>query len=142
MISPRYTQASIALLSLLFLGACSTVNLDPTGQNQAVFVAGEFRALVNASAPVAAKATSDAFRQLGLFQIKSVQRTFDAELAARTPKDEKLRVVIKEINSRQTEIDIRLEVGGNKNFSRALYDQIEKNIGGGMTAAPSSGGGY
>ncbi|MEN9840400.1 MAG: hypothetical protein RL376_200 [Verrucomicrobiota bacterium] len=133
---PRVSFVVVAL-ALLGVAGCSTVNLDPKGQTQATFVAGEFRALVNATAPVATKATTEAFRQLGLFQIKNELRTFDAELAARTPKDEKVRITIKEINSRQTEIAIRVDVVGNRNFSRQLFDQIDKNLGSG---ARSSGG--
>ncbi len=130
----RFIRSSLFGVALLGFTGCSTVNLDPKGQTQATFVAGEFRALVNATAPVAAKATTDAFRQLGFLPIKNDLRTFDAELAARTPKDEKVRITIKEINSRQTEVAIRVDVIGNRNFSRQLFDQIDKNLGGGGRA--------
>ena len=133
--SAHFPRSCFVASALLLLAGCSTVNLDPKGQTQATFVAGEFRALVNASAPVTAKATAEAFRQLGLFTIKNELRTFDAELAARTPKDEKVRISIKEINSRQTELAIRVDVIGNRNFSRQLFDQIDKNLGGGGRAS-------
>jgi hypothetical protein len=86
--------------------------------------------LVNADAPRTAAATTEAFKQLGLFGVKKEVKTFEAELAARTPKDEKVRISIKEINSKQTELSIRVDVAGDKNFSRKLYERIEANLGG------------
>jgi hypothetical protein len=124
--------ASVALLA-----GCSTVSLDKEGDMQATYVAGEFRMLVNADAARTAAATSEAFKQLGLFEIKKEVRTFDADLAARTPKDEKVRVGIKEINSKQTEVGIRVDVVGDKNFSRKLYERIEANL---RNSAPRAAG--
>lgn len=123
----------------LFAAGCSTVSLDKEGDMQATYVAGEFRMLVNADAPRTAAATSQAFKQLGLFEVKKDLKTFSAELAARTPKDEKIRVSIKEINSKQTELGIRVDVVGDKNFSRKLYERIEQNLGGAQARA---GGGW
>lgn len=128
----RFPLRSLLVLagSVALLAGCSTVALDKEGDMQATFVAGEFRMLVNANAARTAAATSEAFKQLGLFEVKKEVRTFDAELAARTPKDEKIRVSIKEINSKQTELGIRVDVTGDKNFSRTLYERIEANLGG------------
>ena len=129
----------IAGLSALFTAGCTTVSLDRQGDMQATYVAGEFRMLVNADAPRTAAATSQAFKQLGLFEVKKEIKTFAAELAARTPKDEKVRVSIKEINSKQTELGIRVDVAGDKNFSRQVYERIEANLGGAQARA---GGGW
>ena len=129
-------RASLLTVSLLGLAACSTVNLDESGDMRATYVAGQFRMLVNANAASAAKATSEAFQQLGLFQIQNELRTYDADLAARTALDEKVRVNIREVNSRQTELRIRVDIVGDKNYSRKLYEQIERNLqSGGATAA-------
>ena len=128
--------ASVALLA----AGCSTVSLDKEGDMQATYVAGEFRMLVNADAPRTAAATSQAFKQLGLFEVKKDLQTFEAELAARTPKDEKVRVSIKEINSKQTQLGIRVDIGGDKNFSRKLYERIEQNLGGAQARAGAASG--
>lgn len=132
----RFPLPSLLVIagSVALLAGCSTVALDKEGDMQATFVAGEFRMLVNANAPRTATATTEAFKQLGLFEVKKEVRTFDAELAARTPKDEKIRVSIKEINSKQTELGIRVDVTGDKNFSRTLYERIEANLGGAPAA--------
>jgi hypothetical protein len=113
---------------LLLASGCSTVALDKQGDMEATYVAGEFRMLVNGTAPATASATSAAFKQLGLFQIKSTQETYSATLRARTPKDEKVTVNIAEVNSRQTMVRIRVDMIGDKNFSRKLYEQIDRNL--------------
>jgi hypothetical protein len=123
---------SLAALALMTSG-CSSVALDKQGDMEATYVAGEFRMLVNGTAPSTAAATSSAFKQLGLFQIKSTQDIYSATLRARTPKDEKVTVSIAEVNSRQTMVRIRVDIIGDKNFSRKLYEQIDRNL--------SSGGG-
>lgn len=121
--------ATGALAGLVLLASgCSTVTLDKQGEMEATYVAGEFRMLVNGTAPATASATSAAFKQLGLFQIKSTQETYSATLRARTPKDEKVTVNIAEVNSRQTMVRIRVDMIGDKNFSRKLYEQIDRNL--------------
>ena len=123
-----FLRFSLVVAGLSLFAACSTVPLDEKGEMNATYVAGEFRMVVNSNAPTTARATSEAFKQLGLFQIKNDLRTYDADLAARTELDEKVRVRIKEINSRQTEIGIRVDMIGDKDYSRKLYQQIEKNL--------------
>jgi hypothetical protein len=121
--------------ALLTLSGCSTVPLSRDGEMSATYVAGEFRMLVNADNARTVAATGEAFKQLGLFEVRREVRTFDADLAARTPKDEKIRVSIREINSRQTELGIRVDIVGDKQFSRKLYDRIEANLGGAAARA-------
>ncbi len=128
------SRSSISLIAggltalALMTSGCSSVALDKQGDMEATYVAGEFRMLVNGTAPATAAATSAAFKQLGLFQIKSTQETYSATLRARTPKDEKVTVGIAEVNSRQTMVRIRVDIVGDKNFSRKLYEQIDRNL--------------
>ncbi len=128
--SPTVMRAGAAAAALAALAGtgCSTVQLDDRGNMQATYVAGEFRMLVNANAPATAKATSEAFKQLGMFEIQHDLRTYDAELAARTQDDAKVKVRIQEVNSKQTEVGIRVDVVGDKDFSRQLYERIEQNL--------------
>lgn len=132
---PRALFASIAVLAV---SGCSSVPLDPAGKTQATFVAGEFRALVNATAPATARATSEAFRQLGLFEIQNELDLFEASLGARTARDERVRVSIKEINSRQTQVGIRVSIVGDKEYSRKLFEQIDKNLAGSGGTTPAT----
>lgn len=125
---PSFIRPALVVAGLALFAGCSSVPLNDQGDMQATYVAGEFRMLVNSNAPTTAKATSEAFKQMGLFQIKNDLRTYDADLAARTTLDEKVRVSIKEVNSKQTQVAIRVDVVGDKEFSRKLYQQIEKNL--------------
>jgi nitrate/nitrite-specific signal transduction histidine kinase len=130
-VSLRKSSVSIAgsLAALVLLvGGCSSVVLDKQGDMEATYIAGEFRMLVNGNAAAAASATSTAFKQLGLFQLKFDQETYKATLTARTPKDEKVTVNIAEVNSRQSTISIRVDILGDRSFSRRLYEQIDKNL--------------
>lgn len=132
------SRALLASAVLLAVAGCSSVPMDSKGEVQASFVAGEFRALVNASAPATARATSEAFRQLGLFEIQNDLQTFEASLAARTPRDERVRISIREINSRQTQVGIRVSVVGDKDYSRKLFEQIDKNLAGSGGNTPAT----
>jgi nucleoid-associated protein YgaU len=131
---------ALAAFALALHSGCSTVPLTKDGEMQATFVAGEFRMLVNADTARTVQATGEAFQQMGLFEVGREVRTFDASLSARTPKDEKVRVSIREVNSRQTELRIRVDVTGDRNFSRKLYERIESNLGGSSPARAGAGG--
>ena len=113
--------------ALSFTG-CSTVNLDPTGDTQAVYQLGKFEMLMNATAPAAYNAAQKALKDLDLFQTKSTLNTFDAEISARNRNDQKVFISIAEVNSRQTMIKIRWGTVGSKANSRALYEAIENNL--------------
>jgi hypothetical protein len=126
----RFVIVSGVCATAAFFNGCSTVPLDETGEMQAVYISGEFQMLMNADARATSKATSEAFRQLGYFEIKNQRNNYDALLVGRTPKDAKVTVRIKEINSRQSELSIRVNVAGDKALSRQIFYQIEKNLGG------------
>jgi hypothetical protein len=134
----RFAIVSGVCATAVFFNGCSTVPLDETGEMQAVYVSGKFQMLMNADARTTAKATSDAFRQLNYFEIKKEVRNYDAMLVGRTPKDDKVTIAIKEINSRQSELGIRVNAAGNKALSRQIYYQIEKNLRGADAPAPGN----
>jgi hypothetical protein len=60
-------------------------------------------------------------------------------LVGRTPKDDKVTIAIKEINSRQSDLSIRVNAAGDKALSRQIYYQIERNLGGSVPQAPAEG---
>jgi hypothetical protein len=126
----RFAIVSGVCLTAVFFNGCSTVPLDETGEMQAVYISGQFQMLMNADARATSKATSEAFRQLGYFEIQNQLRNYDALLVGRTPKDAKVTIKIKEINSRQSELTIRVNAAGDKALSRQIFYQIEKNLGG------------
>ncbi len=137
----RFPLAPLVLAgALLGLAGCSTVPLSKEENMQATYVAGEFRMLVNADTARTVAATSEAFKQLGLFEVKREVQTFETDLAARSAQDEKIRVRIREINSKQTELGIRVDVVGNKDFSRTLFERIDANLRAGGSAPARAAG--
>ncbi len=118
----------IATAPFLAVTGCSTVNLDSTGDTQAVYNLGRFEMLMNATAQVLYGATQKALKDLDLFQTKAKLNTYDAEISARARNDQQITISIAEINSRQTMLRIRWGTAGSKVNSRALYDAIEKNL--------------
>lgn len=129
--TPFILRSVYLVLGLGVFAGCSTIKLDESGDMRATYVGGEFRMVVNANSSATAQATSLAFQQLGLFKIQNDLRTFEADMAARTELDEKVRVRIREINSRQSEVSIRVDVVGDKEYSQKLYQQIERNLSAG-----------
>ncbi len=124
--------SSFALLlasGLMFaLSGCSTVELDATGDKEAVYQINEFRMVVNATAAQAFAAAQKATRAMDLFETSSNLEAYSGEIYARSRDDEKVFVGISEVNSRQALIKIRWGVIGDKKNSTALYKQIESNL--------------
>lgn len=127
MISLRLS-AWLLLGSALLVG-CRSVPYDTTGDTLAVYQFGEFKMLLNTRAPQAAKAAQQAFQQLDLYQTASTVNRFEARLTARARNDQRVTVIIQEVNSAQTLVRIRWGEGGELNASRRLFDTIEQNLG-------------
>ncbi len=121
----RSSLLLVASLACLLPAGCFTVPLDETGEMKAVMVAGEFRMLVNADLPRTLAAAEATFRRYGMLEVRRETGTFDAGLAARTPRDEKVRLGIIEINSLQSELRIRVGLRGDRALSRQIFDEIE-----------------
>lgn len=118
---------TLAAASALFTG-CSTVNLDDSGDTQAVYELGQFEMLVNSTAPATYNAAVKALKDLDLYQTKAQLNTYDAQIYARARNDQKISIDIREVNSRQTMVKIRWGTTGSKSNSRALYEAIEHNL--------------
>jgi hypothetical protein len=118
----------VALVVCAAFGGCRSIPLDTTGQMVAVYQFGEFRMLVNTTAPVAAQAVQKAVKQLDLYQTSAVVNKFNAEVVARARNDQRVTIKIEEVNSLQTMVRIRWGEGGDMAKSRKLYDAIESNL--------------
>lgn len=110
-----------------FVG-CRTVNLDPSGDLQAVYQMGEFRMLVNNTAPATAQAAEAALRAMDLYQTKKQSSQYEASFEARARNDKRVRVWIAEQNRNQTLVRIRWGEAGDLNLSRNLFTQIERGL--------------
>jgi hypothetical protein len=112
----------------LFTSGCSSVELNPEGSMVAVYRFGEFRMLLNTTAPVAAQAAQRALGQFDLYQTGATSNTYDAKITARSRNDEQVVIEISEVNSRQSLLRIRWGAGGDLTRSRRLYDAIEAGV--------------
>jgi hypothetical protein len=122
------TKALSSLLALSlagFFGGCRTIDYDNSGGNYAVFQLGEFKGLVNTTAPKTAEAVKQAVQQADLFQTYVVINKYEAQVLARDRKDQKIRINIEEYNSKQTIIRIRWGEGGDYGNSRKLFDKVD-----------------
>jgi hypothetical protein len=136
MVSPLVMTKPVycLLLSILAAGAlalagCRSVPLTPTGDMVAVYRFGEFRMLLNTTAALAAEAAKKAVQDADLYQTSFKLNTYDARLLARSRADQKVLIIIEEVNSRQTLLRIRWGEGGDAVRSRRLYEAIEANLG-------------
>lgn len=141
MFRPAHYPMLIALFLMLFTGGCRTVNLDATGQNQAAFNYGKFEMVMHRTTKPLADSAEKAFKDLDLFMVSKDVQDYSAELKARTRQDKMVHVEIKEINSRETMLSIKVGMRGDLKLSRALYDRIEKGSGNANGSAYDSGAG-
>lgn len=117
------------IVAAVVLAGCRSVPYDNSGETVAVFQFGEFKMLLNTTAPKAARATQKALQQLDLYQTEQVVNRFDAHFTARARNDQRITIIIQEVNSAQTLVRIRWGEGGNMTASRQLFDTIEANVG-------------
>lgn len=124
------TRVSLLAVGLASLGlaGCSSVKLDNSGSMIAVFQFGEFRMLLNSTAPAAADVAQKVLPQFDLFQTSFEKTTYSAKILARNRSDQQIIVEIEEINSRQSMLRIRWGAGGDLTRSRRLYEAIEAGL--------------
>lgn len=119
------TLSSLLALALAgFFSGCRTIDYDNSGKNYAVFQLGDFKGLVNTTAPKTAEAVQKAVQQSDLFQTYVVVNKYEAQVLARDRADNKIRINIEENNSRQTLINIRWGQGGDYGNSRKFFDKV------------------
>lgn len=113
---------------LALLGGCRTVPLDDAGEFQAVNQAGKFRMLVNADSARTLQATREVLSEMRLTEVSSEVARFQASLLAETELGEPVRVNIFEVNSRQSEIQIRVKWVGHQEYSRRMWEKIDARV--------------
>ena len=93
---------------------------------------GKFRMLVNADSARTVAATRAVFADMRLKEVAADVQRFQADLIAETAMNEKVRVYIREINSRQSELQIRVKWVGHQDYSRLMWERIEAKIAAGL----------
>lgn len=125
---PLAIAAFCALGAILASTGCKSVDLNQEGTMVAVYRFGEFRMLLNTTAPTAAQAAQKALAQFDLYQTGATTNTYDAKIMARTRSDQQVVIEINEVNSRQCMLRIRWGAGGDLVQSRRLYEAIEAGL--------------
>jgi hypothetical protein len=126
--SLRLRTCTVVLVAAAALAGCRSVQLDSAGETVAVYQLGEFKMLLNTTAPKAAAAAQKAIQQMDLYQTQAAVNRFDARLVARARNDQRVNIIIQEVNSVQTLVRIRWGEGGNLPLSRQLFEAIERNV--------------
>jgi hypothetical protein len=124
-----WMRTGLALAGLTLLAGCGSVPIDEAGDYQAVNEAGNFRMLVNADAARTVEATRKAFQEFRLTERTAEINRFDAAFKTETDLGETVRVNIREVNSRQSEVAIRVKWLGHQDYSKRLWQRIEANLG-------------
>ena len=124
----RISALAIVALGALGFAGCRSVPLDPAGELVAVYQFGEFRMVLNTTAPKTFKAAQDALPKFELFSTKTSSDKYAGRIVARAPGDQKVTIIIQEINSVQTLLRIRWGEGGNLTKSRRFYEAIEAGV--------------
>lgn len=124
----RLRTWTVLALSGAALAGCTSIKYDDTGDTVAVYQFGEFKMLLNTTAPKAAAAAQKAIQQMDLYQTGAKIDRFEARFTARARNDQRVNVIIQEVNSVQTLVRIRWGEAGELSPSRRLFDAIEANL--------------
>lgn len=125
--------SSSLIRRLLALAGCACVlALNPgclavaagAGAGAVAFVEGKLVATLNVDLNSAGSATHRALDQLGLITISDKKDAFTDNFVARTADDKKVTVVLTRTGDRQTKVEIRVGVFGDKDKSSAILDRI------------------
>ncbi len=119
----------LAISAAAVLAGCQAVPLTKDKSMVAVYQFGEFKMLLNTSAPHAAEVTQKVLKEQGLYQTELKQSTYEARFTARAVGDQKITIILQEENRNQTMLRIRWGQGGDLKKSRRLYESIEAGVG-------------
>jgi len=116
---------TLAIAGLALAAGCKHIVLDNTGKNIGTFNYGEFSGLLNTTAPVVAPAARDAIKRLGLVEVAVTERKFENLIVCHDERGLEVRILVEEVNSRQTALRIRWGKGGDLERSRQLYSLVD-----------------
>ena len=75
-----------------------------------------------------AKATEQAFKNLGIKQISSTSSALESEVIGRTTSDDKIKVWADSTGDGGSDLTIRIGWFGNEGQSRQIYEEIRKQF--------------
>jgi hypothetical protein len=117
--------AALVAAGIAFAAGCKNIPLDNSGKNIGTFKYGEFTGLLNTTAPVIAPIARDALKQLGLVEVAVTERKFENLIICHDEGGLEVKILIEEVNSRQTALRVRWGKGGDLERSRQLYSLVD-----------------
>lgn len=92
------------------------------------YVKADLNATLGENVPTVARATKQAITDLRFFELANKQDAVTAEFVVRNAKDERITIKLTKSGERLTKIKIHVGILGNEELSRAILDEIEKNL--------------
>jgi hypothetical protein len=120
------------LLGAPVLSGCVGVALvagGAAGAGTAVYVKGELQEDVKFNTEQTKAAIEKATKRLGLAATKTAADKLSGAYTYRTAKDEKVQIRYEKLTEELTRLRVRVGVFGDENLSRALMDEIKKDLG-------------
>lgn len=132
----NYRQLLLPLmlgLSLLVNNGCPAVFVGAAAGGAAAvgavrYVGGELRSTEEISLSRAWKATQLAMGDLEFHIEEKGKDAFDAELNASGASGKKIKVALKKISDKRTEVRIRIGIFGDESLSRQILEKIKKRF--------------
>ena len=114
-------------LSLLVNSGCPAFLIGGAA-GTAVYIAGELKSTEEVSLNTAWDATQKAMDDMELNITDKAKDAFDAELSASGAAGKKIKVALKKISNKRTEIRIRIGTFGDKSLSQQILETIKKRF--------------
>lgn len=120
---------ALSLIGTLTLSNCAVL-LIGAAVGTAVYLEGELESHLPADITACVDATNLAAQQLGLRPISRTGDTSEALMIAMDQEERKVRIKLTpdDLNTKVTQIEIRVGAGGNEAASRRILSSIESNL--------------
>lgn len=127
----RKRQAVLVLIvcgSAFFMQGCTAVLLVGAGAGTVAYLKGDLNAVMSEDVGHIYAATLKALDELEIATTRRQKDALSAVIVGRTIEDKKITIKLKSTEDKLTKLSIRIGMFGNESMSRAIYEQIKKNI--------------
>lgn len=118
----------LGLGALAGLQSCVALAAGAAGGTAVAYVMGEFEARLEASPQRVVKASQRVLENMDI-KIQSADSTsLDGVVVGKTALDKDLKITVKRVDERWSEIGIRVGTFGDEELSRQIYDKIKDEL--------------
>jgi hypothetical protein len=111
----------------LSVSGCAAA-LVGAGAAGVAYVRGDLQATMDKNITEVYDASLKAVDELELSVISKQKSALDAKIVTRSSQDKKIHIMLKRTEANATDLSIRIGAFGDETQSRAIYDQINKNL--------------